>query len=58
MKGRIGDAPCRANASKHVIEVGAQHQQVVDGHVLSPTQAQMLHEFHEPDSMCVTRGHG
>ena len=57
-EGRVGDVPYRANASKHVVEFGAQHRQALDRQVVSPTQTQMLHHFQEPDSMRVARCQG
>ena len=58
LEDRIGDMPCRANAPKHVVEFVAQPQQGRHGQVVSPTQAQVLHHFREPDSMRVARSHG
>ena len=58
LEDRVGDVSRRANAPKHVLELVAQPQQGLHGQVVSPTQAQVLHHFREPDSMRVARGHG
>jgi len=55
---RVGNVPRQANAPKHVVELVAQPQQGLYGQVASPTQAEVLHHFREPDSMWVARGHG
>lgn len=58
LEDRVEDAPRRANAPEHVVELVAQPQQGLHGLVVSPTQAEVLHHFREPDPVRVACGHG
>ena len=58
LEDRVGDVSRRANAPQYLVELAAELQQGLHGQVVSPTQAQVLHHFREPDSMRVARGHG
>jgi hypothetical protein len=51
------DVPFRPNPLKHVVQVVAQLDDGVEGHVLMPRRAQPPNHFWKPHSLRITGGH-